>query len=252
MKIFQMNKKNVSLLVIISFSCLMFYQCKSKSEETGVKEDKIELKSDIEKEKTSDPAPLPSDNKTSSNPVKPIPSAWSEITTDEGFKVEMKYATTDNFTKKKIYDCGKCFLRPEAANKLRQIQKELNEKYGYGIKVFDCFRPRPYQQRLWDIVPDPDYVTPPQKGSMHSRGLAVDLTIVDNNGDELDMGTAFDFFGKEAHQDYKGHSKEINKNREILRSTMEKFGFKSIRTEWWHYSYGAVSYQLDEWVWNCN
>ncbi len=86
---------------------------------------------------------------------------------------------------------------------------------------------------------------------MHSRGLAVDLTIVDENGDELDMGTPFDFFGKEAHQDFKGHSAEINKNRALLKSTMEKYGFKSIRTEWWHYSYQSKSYPLDPWVWEC-
>lgn len=75
-----------------------------------------------------------------------------------------------------------------------KINNELKEKYGYSIKVFDCFRPKPYQQRLWDIVPDPDYVTPPNKGSMHSRGLAVDLTIADKNGVDLDMGTAYDFW----------------------------------------------------------
>lgn len=167
-----------------------------------------------------------------------------------GILIDMKYATTDNFTKKKIYDCGKCFLRPEAADALVKVHNDLKENHGYGLKVFDCFRPRPYQQRLWDIVPNPDYVTPPHKGSMHSRGLAVDLTIVDDKGKDLDMGTPFDFFGKEAHTDYKGHSAEINNNRELLKSTMEKYGFKGIRTEWWHYSI-AVKYPLDEWTWQC-
>ncbi|MFZ1748815.1 MAG: M15 family metallopeptidase, partial [Saprospiraceae bacterium] len=92
---------------------------------------------------------------------------WTEITSADGFVIDMKYAGNDNFTKRKIYDCGKCFLRPEAARRLKDIHAFLNQKYGYRIKVFDCFRPRPYQQRLWDIVPDPNYVTPPNKGSMH-------------------------------------------------------------------------------------
>ena len=131
-----------------------------------------------------------------------------------------------------------------------KAHNDLKEQYGYGLKVFDCFRPRPYQQRLWDIVPDPDYVTPPNKGSMHSRGLAVDLTIVDEKGKDLDMGTPYDFFGKEAHTDYTGHNAEVNKNRQLLKSTMVKVGFKGIRTEWWHFSIPA-KYPLDEWVWAC-
>jgi D-alanyl-D-alanine dipeptidase len=180
-----------------------------------------------------------------------IPEGWSELTEDEGFIVDIKYATEDNFTKKQIYDCGRCWLRPEAAEKVRKIKKELEEKYGYGIRLFDCFRPRPYQQRLWDAVPDPDYVTPPQKGSMHSRGLAVDLTITDASGNDLDMGTAYDYFGKEAHQDFTGHSQAVNKNRSLLKEMMKKHGFAPIRTEWWHYSDSTKSYPLDSWVWPC-
>ncbi|MBK9733958.1 MAG: D-alanyl-D-alanine dipeptidase [Saprospiraceae bacterium] len=174
------------------------------------------------------------------------------MTTDaSGILLDIRYATTNNFTKKQIYDCPRCFMRPEATAKLIQIHAELNKKYGYGLKVFDCFRPRPYQQRLWDIVPDPSYVTPPEKGSMHSRGLAVDLTIVDKNGNELDMGTGFDFFGPEAHQDYSKLPADIIKNRFLLKSTMEAYGFSSIRTEWWHYSLNGFSYGLDKWVWSC-
>jgi D-alanyl-D-alanine dipeptidase len=181
-----------------------------------------------------------------------IPEGWSELTEDEGFIVDIKYATLDNFTKKQIYDCGRCWLRPEAAEKVRKIRRELKEKFGYGVRLFDCFRPRPYQQRLWDAVPDPDYVTPPQKGSMHSRGLAVDLTITDAKGKDLDMGTAYDYFGKEAHQDFTGHSQDVNKNRTLLKDIMKKHGFALIRTEWWHYSDSTKSYPLDSWVWPCN
>lgn len=214
-----------------------------------------------------DIAPLIQDVKTGKDTLalkeeeienKPAPSEkadignWTELTKGEGFVLDIRYATTNNFTKKRIYDCGKCYLRPEAAEKLKVINEELKEKFGYGIKIFDCYRPRPYQQRLWDIVPNPDYVTPPHKGSMHSRGLAIDLTLVDKDGKELDMGTPFDFFGKEAHQGYPDLSDAVKRHRWILKSTMQKHGFGSIRTEWWHYSYNGKTYQLDEWVWKCD
>jgi zinc D-Ala-D-Ala dipeptidase len=243
--------KSSYLFILSVIFIFVLIQCKSKPDENSttvaqkIVSDEKEIVSPTESEKVDLVEKLPEKKS------KPAPAGWSEITADEGFKVDIKYATSDNFTKKQIYDCGRCYLRPEAAEKLRLIHQELKEKYGYGIKVFDCFRPKPYQQRLWDIVPDPDYVTPPHKGSMHSRGLAVDLTIVDKNGVDLDMGTEYDFFGEEAHQDYKGHTPEINKNRSLLKSVMETHGFKSIRTEWWHYSLNSKSYPLDEWVWDC-
>jgi len=247
----KMNIRNIRIFILLVLSIVLFNRCKSKIDETTPKTT-IET---IVDENDKKPQPEVKKDALDETPkvkhASPVPSDWIEITEDDGFKVDIKYATVDNFTKKQIYDCGKCFLRPEAAALLIKIHNELKEKYGYSIKVFDCFRPKPYQQRLWDIVPNPDYVTPPNKGSMHSRGLAVDLTIVDKNGAELDMGTEYDFFGKEAHQDYKGHSPEINKNRSLLKSTMEKFGFKSIRTEWWHYSLNNKTYPLDEWVWAC-
>ncbi len=120
-----------------------------------------------------------------------------------------------------------------------------------GLKMFDCYRPRPYQQRLWDKVPNPDYVTPPAKGSMHSRGAAVDLTIVDAQGKELDMGTPYDFFGKEAHYDYTQLPAAVLANRRLLRQTMEAVGFRGIRTEWWHFSYQGKNYELSDYVWPC-
>lgn len=233
------------LIFLVIFSAvLVLNACKQQSDQPPVTDNAevSENNDDMYSEGTEEPAKTDYED---------IPEGWSELTEDEGFILDIKYATTDNFTKKQIYDCGRCWLRPEAAAKVKKIRNELNEKYGYGIRLFDCFRPRPYQQRLWDAVPDPDYVTPPQKGSMHSRGLAVDLTITDANGRDLDMGSAYDYFGREAHQDYTGHSKEVNKNRALLKGIMEKHGFKSIRTEWWHYSDSTTSYPLDNWVWSC-
>ena len=171
-------------------------------------------------------------------------------TLDPSIRLDIKYATTDNFTKSKIYDCPRCLLRPEAAEAIVKAHKALKAK-GLGLKMFDCYRPRPYQQRLWDKVPNPDYVTPPAKGSMHSRGAAVDLTIVDKNGNELDMGTPYDFFGQEAHYDYTKLSAKVLANRRLLRTVMESAGFKGIRTEWWHFSYRNGKYDLSSYVWKC-
>lgn len=179
-------------------------------------------------------------------------SQWNEITEVDGIQLDIRYATTNNFTEKQIYNCARCFLRPEVAKKIRKLHRDIKTRYGYGIKMFDCYRPRPAQQKLWDIVPNAMYVTPPKKGSMHNRGLAVDLTIVDENGDELDMGTEYDYFGKEAHRTFVHPNPTIQKNRELHRMLLEAHGFTGIRTEWWHYSLKTVSYDFSDWVWNCN
>lgn len=179
-------------------------------------------------------------------------SGFTDISTlDPTIKLDIRYATTNNFTKSKIYDCPRCLLRPEAAEAIVKANKALKAK-GYALKMFDCYRPRPYQQRLWDKVPNPDYVTPPAKGSMHSRGAAVDLTIVDAQGRELEMGTPYDFFGVEAHTDYTKLPAKVLENRALLRTTLEAAGFKGIRTEWWHFSYQKRNYALSDYLWPCN
>ena len=187
--------------------------------------------------------------------VAPAPIAGKDfvdiITLDPTIRLDIRYATTDNFTKSKIYDCPRCLLRPEAADGVVAAHKALKKK-GLGLKMFDCYRPRPYQQRLWDKVPNPDYVTPPAKGSMHSRGAAVDLTIVDATGKELDMGTPYDFFGREAHTDNNNLPAKVLANRRILREALEASGFKGIRTEWWHFSYQSKTWPLSDYVWPCD
>ncbi|NJN33673.1 MAG: M15 family metallopeptidase [Saprospiraceae bacterium] len=102
-----------------------------------------------------------------------------------------------------------------------------------------------------DEKPDSRYVTPPWKGSMHTRGLAVDLTIVDKNGNELDMGTPFDSFSEKSHSDYQNLPKNVLENRKILRGVLDQVGFNGIRTEWWHFAYRGSSYGLSNWVWQC-
>lgn len=175
---------------------------------------------------------------------------WTELTIEDGYVIDIRYATADNFVKEVIYPCGRMFLRPEAAAALAKVNTALQAR-GYKLKLFDGYRPRPAQQRLWDKVPNPSYVAPPSEGSMHSRGVAIDLTLADLNGKEMDMGTPYDFFGREAHHDYTTFPPGVLERRRALREIMELNGFQSIRTEWWHYSYTRHRYPLDDWQWAC-
>jgi D-alanyl-D-alanine dipeptidase len=170
---------------------------------------------------------------------------------DPSIQLELRYATTNNFVQEVMYDCGRCFLRREVAKAVIRAHQDLQAKGYGGLKMFDCYRPRPIQWKLWEKVPNPDYVADPRKGSMHNRGAATDLTIVDKAGQELEMGTEFDFFGKEAHHDYTGHSAEVQANRDLLKATMDRQGFRWIRTEWWHYSYRPKTYEISDMLWDC-
>jgi zinc D-Ala-D-Ala dipeptidase len=106
---------------------------------------------------------------------------------------------------------------------------------------------------MWKIVSDPNYVADPKKGSIHNRGGAVDISLVDRNGKELDMGTPFDFFGVEAAQDYEKLSDTIKENRELLRKAMTRSGFKIFESEWWHYNLkNAKKENLSNFKWNCD
>ncbi|MEL6636293.1 MAG: M15 family metallopeptidase [Bacteroidota bacterium] len=179
-------------------------------------------------------------------------SQWAELSRlDSSLVLDLKYATDDNFVEEQLYDCPRCFLRPAVARALIRAQRQLRRR-GLGFKLLDCYRPRPIQQKLWDKVPNASYVTPPAKGSMHNRGRAVDLTLVTLAGRELDMGTPFDFFGPRAHHTYTALPDSILERRRLLRTTMEAEGFRSIRTEWWHYSYPQGGAPLDDWLWTCD
>ncbi len=163
----------------------------------------------------------------------------------EGFVYDMKYATADNFLKQVVYPCADCLLRKQVADALILANAELQKK-GFRIKFYDCYRPIDVQKQMWKIYPNAQYVANPYKsGSMHNRGGAVDITLVDQNGKELDMGTGFDHFGKEAHHDFTNLDEQVLTNRKILKEAMEANGFKSIRTEWWHYSFkGSQPFSL--------
>lgn len=150
--------------------------------------------------------------------------------------VRMKYATGDNFLKKKVYpDDATCWLHRDAAERLVKAADALRKK-GYRLLVYDCYRPRSVQWEMWRILPKPGYVADPRKGSHHNRGTAVDLTLADGDGNEVEMPTPFDTFSKAAHHGYEGASEAATKHRELLREAMEAAGFRKNRMEWWHYA----------------
>ena len=168
------------------------------------------------------------------------------------FVYELKYATPDNFLKQAVYDCGECYLRKSTAEALVKAN-EAFKQLGYRIKLFDCYRPLSVQKKMWKILPGTHYVANPAKGSKHNRGAAVDLTLVDAQGKELNMGTPFDFFGKEAHHTYTEYPKEVLENRKLLKETLDKFNFKSIYSEWWHYEYRPeMQSKVENFEWQCN
>jgi zinc D-Ala-D-Ala dipeptidase len=170
----------------------------------------------------------------------------------KNFVYDMKYATSDNFLKAKVYDCAECFLRLKTVEALISANDSFL-KMGYKIKLFDCYRPLDIQKRMWKIVPNPSYVADPSKGSIHNRGGAVDITLVDANGNELDMGTSFDFFGIEASHNYQNFSQEIKENRELLKKIMIENGFNSLDSEWWHYNLkSALNDKVSNAKWTCD
>ena len=156
------------------------------------------------------------------------------------FQYDMRYATENNFLKAKVYDCAECYTRVKTAKALIAANTHFM-KQGYRIKFFDCYRPNDVQYKMWEIVPNPQYVANPVKGSIHNKGGAVDITLVTLDGEEVDMGTDFDFFGKRAYHDNLDLPEPILTHRKLLKETMEAHGFWSIRTEWWHYNLSEAS-----------
>jgi D-alanyl-D-alanine dipeptidase len=148
--------------------------------------------------------------------------------------VDIRYATTNNFVGKAVYTCAKCFLRRKVALKLDKVQQQL-EKIDLGLKLWDGYRPLSVQKIFWEILPDPRYVAPPEEGSRHNRGAAVDLTLVDKNGTELKMPTDFDDFSDKAHLSYDRLPKEVIYNRTLVGNIMRAHGFIQLPSEWWHF-----------------
>ena len=170
---------------------------------------------------------------------------------DPTLKVELKYSTTDNFIREDVYgDLERAYLQPMAAQKLVKANQFLKqEKPQYTLLVYDGARPRSVTKIFWTRMSHlpynrrEDFVADPARGSIHNFGCAVDLTIADEKGQPLDMGTIFDFFGPLAEPRREAAMLKAGKlttqqleNRKLLRRVMKKAGFTSIETEWWHYN----------------
>ena len=148
--------------------------------------------------------------------------------------LDLKYGTTDNFTGHPVYVHPACYLHSEAERLLRKAM-DLAAGIGLRLKIFDAFRPAEAQWMLWGHTPDPEFLADPRRGSPHSRGAAVDLTLVGSDGAELDMGTPFDAFTPASHHGSQEVSAEAQRNRLVLLGLMTDAGWDFYRNEWWHY-----------------
>ena len=156
--------------------------------------------------------------------------------TPESHKVDIDliYATPCNITEKPVYTAPVCYLHEEAAGKLMRAV-ELAGSLGLRFKIFDAFRPEEAQWLLWEAKPDPEFLADPRRGSPHSRGAAVDLTLIDGAGAELDMGTGFDAFTPLSHHGNTEIPGEAQRNRLLLLGLMSAAGWDFYSKEWWHY-----------------
>ncbi len=202
-------------------------------------------------------------------PESPAVSDVQEVDDDELVRVAdylpqaiqaLRYATDDNFTGERVYDFTEAYLRYGTIKKLQKVSEDLASQ-GYRLLIWDAFRPVSAQQVLWDICPDPSFVSHPVTGNRnHCRGNAIDLTLADEQGNPLPMPSEFDDFTTKADCDYSDCSEEAAANAQLLQNTMEQYGFDGYQKEWWHFN-DETSYAVEEqfdpqptsfWIVDCN
>jgi zinc D-Ala-D-Ala dipeptidase len=154
-----------------------------------------------------------------------------------GIVLDLRYSGTNNFMRQKLYPpITTTYLRKPATDSLAVIQTQLKQM-GFGIKIFDAYRPYSVTEKMWEPVKDDRYAADPKFGSGHNRGVAVDLTIINaTTGEELNMGTGFDNFSDTAHHAFTNLPEDVLQNRLLLKRIMVQHGFKPLDTEWWHYA----------------
>jgi len=153
---------------------------------------------------------------------------------DPTIVIDLRYATADNFTGRQIYPRAVAILRPETAAKLAAANAEFREM-GYTLKVWDAYRPAWAERELWHATDQKAYVADPRYPSRHNRGTTVDVTLVDREGNELEMPTLFDEFSPRAARNYLGMTAAARANMELLTEGMLRNGFSTISNEWWHF-----------------
>lgn len=149
--------------------------------------------------------------------------------------VDLRFFNGRNFLSTRLYDINVALLRRPAAERLARVQRRLMED-GYGLRVLDAYRPHSVQVRMWKIKPDRRFVAPPHRGSNHGRAMAVDVALVDDEGNELDMGSGEGEFSTRSYPNAQGIGEEARENRQILTSAMRSQGFAPAETEWWHFN----------------
>jgi len=172
--------------------------------------------------------------------VLPSPAAPDErlveVTPDNipGVVLDLRYASTNNITKKILYPEAKAYLREETIRKLRRVSRELKEE-GYRLVIWDAWRPASAQKALWQAKPDGKFLTPPSKISRHRRGTSVDVSLAGLDGKILSMPSEFDEFNAKADEDFSDVPPEAAQRARILRKIMFNAGFSGVPDEWWHY-----------------
>lgn len=156
-------------------------------------------------------------------------------------KLDIRYATANNFTGHPLYTEARAFLLPEPAQALLRVHHSLRQQ-GYGLLIYDAYRPWSVTRSLWDSASEANrrngYVADPAMGSRHNRGCAVDLGLYDlKSGEPVEMPSGFDDFSIRAHADWQGGSTLARRNRDALRRAMEAQGFAVLPNEWWHFNY---------------
>lgn len=246
-----MSMKKAMALLLSASVCIFFAACR---EEPQIMETEEMTYADITHAIETEPASvaaMPETAATETTPAETVPGEPEDETLVAvknyipDILTELRYGSTDNFTGQVIYGFQDAYLRYGTVKKLKNAQDAFSE-VGLRLKIWDAFRPASAQFDLWDACPDPTYVADPRKGfSNHTRGNAVDVTLVDKDGNELIMPTPFDDFSGKADRDYSDCTELETENAVFLESVMEKNGFKGYFGEWWHFA-DEVKYPVEE------
>ena len=256
----------VKNIIIVMLFCLVFFTGCQKDDKTVDPAERLMLVPATEDTETSPSVPVreqadettydskDTDKMISDDTIVAVKDYIPEIVT------ELKYSTSDNFTGTAIYTFEDAYLRYGTVKKLAAVQAALSPM-GLRLKLWDAFRPASAQFKLWEIYPDPTYVANPNKGfSNHTRGNAVDVTLVDADGRELEMPSGFDDFSSRCDRDYSECSNPVKENIQLLEKLMEENGFSGYYGEWWHYA-DSVRYEpevcfdpglFSRWYADCN
>ena len=218
-----MVKINTGLILVILNLCFILFGCTNESKTEKLNPYNL----DITQSKDA------YDREVRQNPD------WKleDLSKIRGIYLDIRYATTNNFTGKVIYLSPRAFARMPVFDALQKVQDSLSH-FMIGLKIYDAYRPYAASLKFFEVYPDTNFVANPRNGSRHNRGCAVDLTLVElSTGKELPMPTEYDNFTEKAHPDYKDLPDTVLTNRKLLFGIMEHFGFSYYPTEWWHFDY---------------